>query len=90
MIDTTTHTAVSLGAAAFEWLTARRDHAATRRDVASTLRLDDVLEELGMHADDRRTCWRCQSWADHAHDQLTGARITAQPAARASVAGDAS
>ena len=36
---------------------------------------DDAAEDRGMPPDDRRTCWTCQSWADHAHDPLSGRRV---------------
>jgi hypothetical protein len=58
-----------------ENLTQLRARAAERGDLAETLRLDDTLEDHGMHGDDRRTCHTCQSWADHSHNPLTGARI---------------
>lgn len=45
-------------------------------DLATALARDDVAEDHGMHAGDRKTCWRCQSWADHAHHPITGYRIT--------------
>lgn len=51
-----------------------RDQAAGRGDLAEALQGDDWLEDHGMHADERRTCFTCQSWADHAHDPLTGRR----------------
>jgi hypothetical protein len=46
------------------------------RDLAAALAADDAAEDRGMHADDRRTCWQCQSWADHAHHPATNARMT--------------
>jgi hypothetical protein len=53
-----------------------RDQNAARGDLASALQGDDWLEDHGMHGDERRTCHQCQSWADHAHDQITNRRIT--------------
>lgn len=44
-------------------------------DLVTALAEDDAAEEAGMHSDERRTCYACQSWADHAHD-LYGMRIT--------------
>lgn len=61
-----------------ELLEEQRDVVADRGDLAETIRLDDELEDLGMHSDGRRTCWTCQSWADHRHDPLTG-RLTVAP-----------
>lgn len=43
-----------------------------RGELAFALRLDDQLEDLGMHANDRLTCHTCQSWADHGHDPISG------------------
>lgn len=59
-----------------EALIKRRDDAVDNRDLAAALQLDNRLEDLGVHADDRATCWSCQDWADHAHRPLTGERIT--------------
>lgn len=56
----------------------RRDSAQERRDLAEALRFDDQLEDLGLAADDRITCYTCQSWCDHAHHPLTGRRISVQ------------
>ncbi|MDN5920869.1 MAG: hypothetical protein L0I76_38175 [Pseudonocardia sp.] len=44
--------------------------------LAAALARDDAAEDRGMHAEGRETCWKCQSWADHAHDWETGKRIT--------------
>lgn len=30
---------------------------------------DNQLEEQGMHADDRKTCWTHQCWAEDCEDQ---------------------
>lgn len=46
------------------------------RDLAAALRRDDEREEQGMAPADRETCHQCQSWADHAHDLLTGRRMS--------------
>lgn len=46
------------------------------RRLSDALRRDDRAEDQGMHADDRETCFQCQSWADHAHHPSTNARIT--------------
>lgn len=50
-----------------ETLLAYRVAAVKRADLAAALKLDDALEDLGIHADDRITCYRCQSWADDDH-----------------------
>lgn len=44
--------------------------------LAATLVAEDAAEDRGMPAADRETCHSCQSWADHAHDTLTGRRIS--------------
>lgn len=49
-------------------------------DLAEALAEDDAAEDVGMNSDERRTCWTCQSWADHGHDWLTG-EITRDDAA---------
>ncbi|WP_433716946.1 hypothetical protein ACQP2U_43560 (plasmid) [Nocardia sp. CA-084685] len=59
-----------------ELLLERRDDALARGDLRRALELDDDLEDLGMHGDDRATCHGCQVWGDHAHELLTGRRIT--------------
>lgn len=53
-----------------------REKAEQKRDLTEALRLDDQLEDLGLPADDRLTCYSCQSWFDHAHNPLTGRRMT--------------
>lgn len=55
-------------------LLAYRVAAIKRKDLAAALKLDDDLEDHGMHADDRITCYSCQSWADddHAHPLFGG------------------
>jgi hypothetical protein len=35
--------------------------------LAKALADDDDAEDRGMHADDRRTCHTCQTWATEAH-----------------------
>jgi len=41
--------------------------------LVQTLEVEDELEDLGvLEANDRTTCFTCKSWADHAHDFLTG------------------
>lgn len=52
------------------------------KKLADALRRDDRAEDRGMHADGRATCHPCQSWADHAHDALSGRRITLDEYAR--------
>ncbi|ORA60986.1 hypothetical protein [Mycobacteroides franklinii] len=59
-----------------EKLLQRRETAEQKRDLAEALQLDDQLEDLGLAADDRITCYSCQAWSDHAHDPLTGRRMT--------------
>lgn len=54
---------------------AQPTHAAGR-DLAAALTADDAAEDAGMNPDDRQTCHPCKSWADHAHDAWSGARIT--------------
>ena len=44
--------------------------------LAAAIRRDDRDEDKGMHGDDRKTCYQCQSWADHAHDPNSNVRIT--------------
>ena len=45
-------------------------------DLAEALAEDDAAEDVGMHPDERRTCWTCQDWADdHNHDPLSGALL---------------
>lgn len=44
--------------------------------LAATLVAEDAAEDRGMTPADRLTCHTCQSWADHAHDPLTGRRIS--------------
>ncbi|NTY62615.1 hypothetical protein [Mycolicibacterium sphagni] len=61
-------------------LLARRAAAKQDQGLAATLQLDDQLEDLGLAADDRLTCYSCQSWADHAHDPFTGRRVSFAPA----------
>jgi predicted kinase len=58
-------------------VTGFRDIHADAGELDATLTADDQLESLGMHSDLRRTCWTCQSWADHEHEQTTGSRIPA-------------
>lgn len=55
-----------------------RDAAADAGDLAATLKLDDELEDYGMPADDRITCWTCQDWAEegHWHDPLNGVLLS--------------
>lgn len=36
-------------------------------DLAVALAEDDRAEDYGMHADDRRACHRCQTWAGPEH-----------------------
>ena len=45
-------------------------------DLASAITLDNEAEGFGMHSDDRKTCFTCQSLADHAHDVWSGQRIS--------------
>lgn len=54
-----------------------RDAGKDEKDeaLAEALKIDDVLEALGMESDERVTCWTCQDWADHAHDLFNGERI---------------
>lgn len=55
----------------------RRGQAAINDDVETALQIDDTLEcAYNMPGDDRMTCYRCQSWCDHAHHPHTGARMT--------------
>ena len=44
--------------------------------LARALTRDDAEEERTGSAAGRSTCWTCKTWADHAHDPLTGRRIT--------------
>lgn len=46
-----------------------RDNAVERGNVSEALERDNILEEFGMHADERRTCWSCKDivTSDHAH-----------------------
>jgi hypothetical protein len=62
-----------------EHLIKQRDEAADRGDYAETFRLDNELEDAGMHSDERRTCWTCRTFADHTHrhDPLSGRLLTA-------------
>lgn len=53
-----------------------RDRAEADGDLGEVLRIDDRLEDAGMASSDRLTCFGCQSRADHAHDAVTGDRIT--------------
>jgi hypothetical protein len=51
-------------------LTADNNYGRTETDdLAVALVEDDRAEDYGMHSDDRRTCYRCQSWTttDHVH-----------------------
>lgn len=49
-------------------LTQRRDTAQENGRLTECLILDDLLEDHGMHGDDRATCYRCKSWAfRHVH-----------------------
>ncbi|SKO15316.1 CysS/YqeB C-terminal domain-containing protein [Mycobacteroides abscessus] len=54
----------------------RRETAVQKQDLVEAIRLDDQLEDLGLPTDDRRTCYSCQTWFDHAHNPLTGRRMT--------------
>ena len=57
-------------------LRAARDRAADARNLSRALELDNELEDLGQLGNSpRRTCWRCDSWADHVHEPHTGARM---------------
>ncbi|MEU6564190.1 hypothetical protein [Nocardia nova] len=57
-------------------LRAARDRAANARNLARALELDNELEDLGqLGHSPRRTCWVCDSWADHVHEPHTGARM---------------
>ncbi|TBO57035.1 hypothetical protein EYS09_24830 [Streptomyces kasugaensis] len=39
------------------------------KKLAAALARDDRLEDAGMHADDRQTCWTHQSWAEDCEDR---------------------
>ncbi|MGW1814117.1 hypothetical protein ACWCQM_11225 [Streptomyces sp. NPDC002125] len=41
------------------------------QELYTAIERDNKREEGGMHADDRTTCWRHQSWADGCKDQHT-------------------
>lgn len=49
---------------------------AADQQLADALRRDDEREDEGMDPAERETCHRCESWADHAHDWLTGRRVS--------------
>ncbi|MBY8855372.1 hypothetical protein K7711_02680 [Nocardia sp. CA2R105] len=57
-------------------LRAARDRAADARNLPRALELDNELEDLGqLGTAPRRTCWPCESWADHVHEPGTGERM---------------
>lgn len=66
-----------------EWITGlyeKRTDAAIADDLALVLRIDDTLECVyDMHADNRMTCYQCQTWSDgHAHHPITNEILTAE------------
>ncbi|MEU5421106.1 hypothetical protein [Streptomyces sp. NPDC020667] len=51
------------------------------KKLAAAIARDDRLEDAGMHADDRQTCYRHRSWADECADRhapLTAGRVLAE------------
>ncbi|MGI5341890.1 hypothetical protein ACQEVS_33035 [Streptomyces sp. CA-181903] len=51
------------------------------KKLADALRRDDAAEAAGMPADDRRTCWTHQTWAEECeerHVPLTAGRALAE------------
>ncbi|MGA5442205.1 hypothetical protein ACPCKW_22165 [Streptomyces griseoincarnatus] len=49
--------------------------------LTAAIERDDRLEEAGMHADDRVTCWAHQAWAADCADRhvpLTAGRVLAE------------
>lgn len=55
------------------------DDARIRGDFPTAFALDNLAEDRGAHADGRTTCYRCRSWANHAHDVWTGAKVYEWP-----------